>query len=196
MAVAWRRWRGTAVNFSPSGNLSLVRPELVVNCVFHIAQINVGRIRAPLDDPMMAGFMARLDELNSLADKSPGFVWRLQTAEGNATYFRPFEDERILLNLSVWETIDALRNYVYRTPHADLLKQRHDWFEQFPGAYLALWWVPAGHVPSIDEAKKRLAHLEKYGPTQFAFTFKTVLALDAEFQKTIDWASLRAQAGG
>ena len=141
----------------------------------------------------MAGFVDRLDEFNSLADKSPGFVWRLQTSEGNATYFRPFEDERVLLNMSVWETIDALKDYVYRTPHADLLRQRQNWFEKFAGAYVALWWVPAGHVPSIDEAKKRLAHLDRYGPTQFAFTFKTVLPLDEEFQRRIDWTSFQAR---
>jgi Domain of unknown function (DUF3291) len=159
--------------------------------MFHIAQINIGRIKAPLDDPIMAGFIARLDEINALADKSPGFIWRLQTTEGNATYFRPFEDQRVLLNMSVWETIDALRNYVYRTAHADLLRQREAWFEKFDRAYVALWWAPAGHVPSIDEAKHRLAHLETHGPTQFAFTFSSVFPLDEEFQKKIDWASFQ-----
>ena len=160
--------------------------------MFHIAQVNMGRIKAPLDDPIMAGFMRRLDELNALADSSPGFVWRLQTSEGNATYFRPYpEDDRILLNMSVWETVEALRNYVYRTIHAELLKQREEWFEKFTGPYLALWWVPAGHLPGIDEAKKRIAHLDKHGPTQFAFTFKNVFPPDEEFQKGIDWSSFQ-----
>lgn len=160
--------------------------------MFHIAQINIGRIKAPLDDHVMAGFMTRLDEFNALADRSPGFVWRLQTAEGNATYFRPFEDEQVLLNMSVWKTIEALRNYVYRTAHAEMLRQREQWFEKFAGTYVALWWVPAGHVPSIEEAKQRLAHLDTYGPTQFAFTFKTPFPLDEEFQKTIDWSAFQA----
>src|SRR5919108_6237566 len=158
---------------------------------FHIAQINIGRIRAPLDDPQMAGFMGRLDEINRLADRSPGFVWRLQTSEGNATYFRPYEDDRILLNMSVWETFEALMHYVYSTVHVELLRQRHEWFEKFDGAYLALWWVPAGHIPGIDEAKKRLSYLDRHGPTQFAFTFKRPFPPDEEFQATIDWASFK-----
>ena len=159
--------------------------------MFHIAQINIGRIKAPLEDRMMAGFVGRLDELNALADASPGFVWRLQTGEGNATYFRPYDDDRILMNMSVWETVDTLRNYVYHTVHAELLRQRHNWFEKFAGSYVALWWVPVGHKPGIDEAKKRLAHLEANGPTQFAFTFKTVFQPDEGFQKGIDWTSFQ-----
>lgn len=150
----------------------------------------MGRIKAPLDDARMIGFMSRLDDLNALADRSPGFVWRLQTDEGNATYFRPYpDDDSILLNMSVWETIDALKNYVYKTAHAELLRHRHEWFENFSGAYMALWWVPVGHIPGIDEAKKRVAHLNAHGATQFAFTFKTIFPPDEEFQKGIDWAS-------
>jgi hypothetical protein len=157
---------------------------------YHIAQINIGRAKGPVEDPMMAGFMTRLDDLNALADRSPGFVWRLQTLEGNATYFRPYEhDDRILLNMSVWETIDALRLYVYKTAHAEMLRHREEWFERFAGIYLALWWVPVGHIPGIDEAKKRLAHLDQYGPTQFAFTFKAMVQPDEQFQQTIDWSS-------
>ena len=157
---------------------------------YHIAQINIGRAKGPVEDPMMAGFMTRLEDLNALADRSPGFVWRLQTLEGNATYFRPYEhDDRILLNMSVWETIDALRHYVYKTAHAEMLRHREEWFERFAGIYLALWWVPVGHIPGIDEAKKRLAHLDQYGPTQFAFTFKTMVQPDEQFQQTIDWSS-------
>jgi Domain of unknown function (DUF3291) len=160
--------------------------------MFHIAQVNVGRIRGPLGGPVMAGFMQRLDEINALADQSPGFVWRLQTNEGNATYFRPYEhDDQILLNMSVWESIEALKNYVYRTAHAELLRHRQDWFEKFAGVYMALWWVPAGHVPGIDEAKKRLAHLDKHGPTQYAFTFKNVFQPDEEFQRGIDWGGFQ-----
>ena len=165
--------------------------------MFHLAQVNIGKIRGPLDGPVMAGFMKRLDEINALADHSPGFVWRLQTNEGNATYFRPYEhDDRILLNMSVWESVEALKNYVYRTAHAELLRHRQEWFEKFAGVYLALWWVPAGHLPGIDEAKKRLAHLEKHGPTQYAFTFKNVFPPDEEFQRGIDWAGFRPCPAG
>jgi hypothetical protein len=155
---------------------------------YHMAQVNIARMKAPLDDPLMAGFVERLDEINALADRSRGFVWRLQTAEGNATYLRPYDDDRILFNLSVWETANALKHFVYRTAHTQLLRQRQQWFEQFAGAYVALWWVPAGHVPGIDEAKKRLAYLDAHGPTQFAFGLKSILPLDEEFQQSIDWS--------
>ena len=164
---------------------------------YHLAQINIGRIKAPLQDPVMAGFLSRLDEINALADRSPGFVWRLQTSEGNATYFRPYEhDDRILLNMSVWESVEDLQHYVYQTMHAELLRQRCDWFEKFDGVYVALWWVPAGHIPGIDEARKRLAHLETHGPTEFAFTFKQVFPPDHEFQRGIDWASFEPCPAG
>ena len=116
----------------------------------HIAQINIARMNFPIDSPSMAGFVSRLDEINALADGSPGFVWRLQTPEGNATDLRPYEDERIIVNMSVWESIEALKHYVYRTAHAELLRDRRSWFEQFSGAMLAMWWVPAGHIPSVE----------------------------------------------
>lgn len=157
---------------------------------YHLAQVNIGRIKAPTDSPVLHGFMSRLDEINALADGSPGFVWRLQTDEGNATYFRPYEhDDRILLNMSVWESVEALRNFVFRTVHVELLRQRHNWFEAFAGTYTALWWVPAGHTPGIDEAKKRLAHLDQYGPSGFAFTFQKIFQADDEYQRGIDWSS-------
>jgi len=157
---------------------------------YHLAQVNIGRVKAPVEDPMMAGFVSRLDEINALADRSPGFVWRLQTSVGNATYFRPYpQDDRILINMSVWESIEALRHYVYKTAHAELLRQRESWFEKFSGTYTALWWVPARHRPGMDEATKRLAHLEQHGPTQFAFTFKMTFEPDEQFQRAIDWSS-------
>lgn len=139
---------------------------------FHIAQFNIARMRGSLDDPLMAGFVSRLNDINALADQSPGFVWRLQTPEGNATYLRPYDDERILVNMSVWETIDHLQRYVYHTAHAELLRQRRAWFENFAGASIVLWWTPVGRRPGMDEAKQRLAHLEAHGPTPYAFTFR------------------------
>jgi hypothetical protein len=148
-------------------------------------------MKAPLDEPLMAGFVARLDEINALADNSPGFVWRLKTSEGNATYLHPYEDDRILFNMSVWDAVEALRRYVYRTAHVELFRQRQDWFDKPGAANVALWWVPAGHVPSIDEAIKRLACLDSHGPTQFAFTFKTTFEPDQEFQRGIDWSSFQ-----
>jgi len=147
---------------------------------FHLAQINIATMKAPLDSPVMAGFVSRLAEINALADTAEGFVWRLQTPEGDATYLRPYDDERILVNLSVWKSVDALKSYVYRTAHAELLRDRRQWFEHFQGAYLAMWWVPAGHLPGVDEAKKRLEHLTAHGPSQFAFNFKSVVGCSSD----------------
>jgi Domain of unknown function (DUF3291) len=154
-----------------------------------LAQLNIGRVKAPLEDPVMAGFVARLDEINALADCSPGFVWRLQTPEGNATYLRPYDDDRILVNMSVWESIEHLKRFVYYTAHVEVLRNRQQWFEKFAGVYIALWWVPHGHTPSIDEAKKRLAHLTTHGPNQFAFTFKQPFPPDEAYIRTVDWSS-------
>lgn len=159
---------------------------------YQIAQLNIGRIKGPLDGPIMAGFVKRLDEINALADSSPGFVWRLQTPEGNATSLRPYDDDRIMLNMSVWETIETLHQYVYRTAHAELLRQRQQWFEKFEGAYSVLWWIPAGHIPSIEEAKIRLAHFNEHGPSSFAFSFKTVFSPDEKFQQEIDGSSFQS----
>lgn len=155
---------------------------------YHIAQVNIARMKAPLDSPVMEGFVTRLEERDALADASPGFVWRLQTDEGDATYLRPYDDDRILFNLSVWESVETLKHYVYRTAHAALLRDRRKWFEHFTGAAVALWWVPAGHIPGVDEAKKRLSHLEMHGPSQFAFTFKENYAPDDDFLSTFDWS--------
>ena len=139
-----------------------------------LAQVNIARMKAPFDDPVMAGFVGRIGELNALADASPGFVWRLPSATEEDGYHRPYDDDRILFNLSVWQTVEALRAYAYGTVHAESVRRRYDWFEKFDRAYLALWWIPAGHRPSIDEAKQRLAHLDEHGPSPIAFTFKQV----------------------
>lgn len=161
---------------------------------YQIAQVNIARMRGPLDSALMATFVARLDEINRLADRSPGFVWRLQAPDGNApaTYLRPYEDDRILFNMSVWNSIEHLKHFVYRSMHVELIRHRAEWFEKFQGAYSALWWVPIGHIPSIDEAKKRLEYLERNGPTQFAFTFQKVFPATEEFQRAIDWSSFLA----
>jgi hypothetical protein len=139
---------------------------------FHLAQVNIARMLAPLDDPLLAGFVARLDEINQLADGSPGFVWRFQTGAGNATSLRPYDDDRLLFNLSVWQTLDDLRQYVYRSAHSQLIGRRKDWFSKFDGPYYALWWVPAGHIPALEEAKQRLELLRAQGESQAAFSFK------------------------
>ena len=140
--------------------------------LYHIAQVNIARMIAPLDDPVMAGFVSLLDEINALADQSPGFVWRFQTDEGNATYLRPYDDDRILFNLSVWESIEQLKQYVYKSAHSEVMRQRRQWFEKFDGMYMALWWIKAGHIPTVAEAKRRLEHLQLYKASPYAFTFK------------------------
>ena len=117
-----------------------------------LAQINIGRARGAIDTPVMAGFVARLDEINALAEASPGFVWRLKTDEGNATALQPYDDERILINMSVWTSPEHLKQFVYRSAHSEVMRQRKAWFERFHDAYQALWWIPHGHIPTIAEA--------------------------------------------
>lgn len=138
---------------------------------WHLAQINIGRVRGEMNDPIMAEFVANLPAINALADAAPGFVWRLQTEDGDATAVRPFPDPLLLLNMSVWTDLAALRAYVYRSAHAGVMRRRREWFERFEGVYVALWWVPAGHRPSVAEAAARLAHLQAHGATPHAFSF-------------------------
>lgn len=146
----------------------------------HLAQLNVGRLRAPTDDPLVAEFMEALDPINALADDSPGFVWRFQTEDGNATAERPFADDEILVNFSTWESVDALADYVYRSDHMAFMRRRREWFERFDGVYIVLWWVPAGHRPTVGEAVERLDHLREHGPTPHAFTFRQRFDADSE----------------
>lgn len=141
---------------------------------YHIAQINIGRILAPIDDPLMAEFVAQLPAINALADSSPGFVWRLQTESGDATSVKVYDDDRIIVNMSVWESVESLREYAYRSTHTGVLKYRTKWFENINGPYVALWWVPVGHIPSTEEGKARLDHLREHGDTAYAFSFKNV----------------------
>ncbi len=139
---------------------------------FHLAQCNIATMRGAADDPVMAGFFARLDELNAIADASPGFIWRLQTDDGDATAIRAFDNPRILFNLSVWESAEALEAYVYKSNHVAAVRRRADWFEQPARSPLVLWWVPAGHLPDVEEAKERLEMLWEHGPGAGAFTFR------------------------
>jgi hypothetical protein len=138
----------------------------------YLAQVNVGRILAPLEDPIMDGFRTRLDPINGLADRSPGFVWRLKGDSGNAMDIQAFDDPLMAINLSVWDSLDALKAFVYRTDHVALLKDRRQWFQPPDGPVLALWWVPRDHLPDAAEALQRLAHLKAHGPTPHAFTFR------------------------
>ena len=145
---------------------------------WHLAQSNVARMLAPLDDPVMAGFVERLDPLNALADESPGFVWRYQDEAGNATEIRVFDDELILFNLSVWESVDALEYYVYSSDHVTAVRRRAAWFEPSARSSLVLWWIPAGHLPDVEEARQRLELLWNGGPQAEAFTFRKRFSAD------------------
>ena len=129
-----------------------------------------------IDDDVMQGFVARLESLNTLADASPGFVWRYQTDAGDATEVRVFDDEMILFNMSVWESVEALEEYVYRSNHVEALQKRADWFERPTRAPLVLWWLEAGHIPSVEEAKERFDMLWRDGPSAAAFSFKNRFA--------------------
>lgn len=139
---------------------------------FHLAQVNVTRLRAPLDTPLMADFAAGLEPMNDLAEATPGFVWRLQDEGGDATAIRAYDDDQIIVNLTLWTSVDALADYVYRSDHVAFLRRKREWFTPAPGPAMVLWWVPAGHRPDPAEAKERLAHLEADGPTLHAFTFR------------------------
>jgi uncharacterized protein DUF3291 len=142
--------------------------------MYSLAQVNIAHMLAPLSDPLMAEFVAQLDTVNAFADASPGFLWRLQTPEGNATAVRAYEDESILFNMSVWASLEDLTRFVYASEslHRDVMKQRRRWFKRFDGPFMTLWWVPLGHIPTVEEAKERLEHLRAHCETPYAFTFK------------------------
>ena len=140
---------------------------------YHLAQLNIGIPRGPLDGPVMKEFMDSLDSVNAVADAAPGFVWRLQTDDGNATALRAFDDDRLMLNMSVWESLEDLRAFVYSSPaHLDVLRRRREWFEEMAELFVVLWWVEAGHIPTIGEAEERLTLLRAIGPSPDAFTFR------------------------
>ncbi|MDF6018174.1 DUF3291 domain-containing protein [Streptomyces sp. JH34] len=141
---------------------------------FHLAQVNVGRILAPLGSPRLADFVAQLPEINTLADHAPGFVWRLVDDDGaDSTSLRPEDDDELLLiNCSVWESVEALREFTYRSEHLKVLARRREWFERLADFHLALWWVPAGHRPTVAEAMERVALIRERGEGPGAFTFR------------------------
>jgi len=141
----------------------------------HLAQLNISRMLAPtINHPIMADFVAQLDSINQLAENTDGFVWRLKGEGNNATDFRPFDDERIIVNMSVWESLEQLQTFVFRTMHAQVMKDRRKWFEKPDQLTTVLWWIPAGHIPTVEEAKERLSYLNQFGPGPNAFTFRDI----------------------
>jgi hypothetical protein len=138
---------------------------------YHLAQINIGRLIAPLDDPRIAGFVAQLEPINALADKAPGFVWRLQSDSGNATDIAYNDDPLVIVNMSVWESIEALRDFAYKSNHAKVFRDRAEWFEKMEKPSYCLWWIPVGHVPTVAEGRERLEHYQKHSATPYSFWF-------------------------
>ncbi len=139
---------------------------------YHLAQLNVGTILHDLEAPAMKGFVDNLERINALAEASPGFVWRLQDEAGDATGIQVTEDPRFIVNLSLWETAEALFDFVYRSAHTGIMAQRREWFARPAEAYQVLWWLPAGEIPTVEAALARLERLRELGPTPEAFTFK------------------------
>lgn len=139
---------------------------------FEIAQLNVGRAVAPLDDAVMADFMNWLDEINALAERSPGFVWRLKGDNGNNTSLKVSDDPLFIVNMSVWSSIEAVDDFTYRSDHKTVFKRRSEWFERMDRPTMVLWWLPAGTIPPVDEALARLDLLVRLGPTPEAFSFR------------------------
>lgn len=138
---------------------------------YRLAQLNIATLKAPLDSPLLADFVANLDRINRLAEQSPGFEWRLQDEGGDATALRPFGDQ-VVVNMSVWRDVQALSDYAFKSAHVEIMRRRREWFERMGEAYAVLWWVPHGHQPSLSEAAERLALLQTHGPSAQAFTFK------------------------
>lgn len=156
----------------------------------HVVQFNIARLRAPLDDPATSEFVDALEPINALADAAPGFVWRLQTDDGDATSIRLFDDDAIIVNMSVWESIESLRAFVYSSEHKKYLARRHEWFTVMDEMYLVLWWVPVGTIPEPAEGVRRLLHLREHGPSPRAFTFRAAFpARDrGDVGKPKEWA--------
>lgn len=138
---------------------------------YHLAQLNIASMKEPLEAPGMADFVANLARINALAESSPGYVWRLQDEAGDATAIRPF-GAQVLVNLSLWEDVESLSDYVYKSAHSEMLKRRNEWFSRLGEAHMVLWWVPAGQLPDVQEAAERLRLLRESGPTAQAFSFR------------------------
>lgn len=162
---------------------------------WHIAQMNVATALQPLDDPLLADFVAALDGINALADASPGFVWRLQSESGNATDIQAAEDPRFIVNMSVWESTEALFAFVYRTGHRAVMARRREWFARPDGPHQVLWWVRAGALPTVEEGLARLARLAAEGPTPAAFTFKAAFPPPDAGAAPTDWRPEPLRAG-
>jgi hypothetical protein len=147
---------------------------------FHLAQINIARLIAPIDDPRISGFVSQLDAINAVADRTPGFVWSLQSDSGNATDIAYCDDPFVIVNMSVWESVEALRNYAYGSEHIKVFRDRARWFEKMEKPNYCLWWVPIGHRPTVAEGRDRLTHYQERGATPYSFWFSQCFPMPVE----------------
>ncbi|MGH7754240.1 MAG: DUF3291 domain-containing protein [Gemmatimonadales bacterium] len=164
---AWGRGGDGSAGLIDSGETALDNPAV------HLAQYNIAWIVAPLDDPVMADFTGNIAAVNRLAEEAPGFVWRHQTDDGDSTSIRVRGDDRIIINFSVWESAEALFQFAFYSGHADYYRRRNDWFTHEDAPFAVLWWVPAGHEPTVEEAEAKLAYLKTHGASAQAFTFRS-----------------------
>jgi hypothetical protein len=156
----------------------------------HLAQLNIGRFRYPTADPRMADFMNNLDLVNGLAERAQGFIWRLKDESGNATQIRPYADDpQMAVNLSVWENVEALERFVWQTVHKRFYGRRPEWFDKMETPHFVMWWIPVGHLPTMNEAKQRLDHLTAHGPSEHAFGWESVPSAQL-------WKTARCAADG
>ena len=141
--------------------------------VFQLAEINVARMKGVnINDPIMKEFVDNLDRVNNLAERSDGFVWRLKDESNNATNLNPYDDEQVIINLSVWQNIEKLEHYVYKTFHTDFIKRRREWFQTYGEVHTAMWWIPQGQFPTVEEAVEKLDHLKRNGASSLVFDFR------------------------
>ena len=148
---------------------------------YHIAEINIARMKGvDINDPIMKEFVENLDAVNQIAESSEGFVWRLKDDTNNATSLNPYDDEQVIINVSVWQSIESLENFMYKTFHSEFLKRRKEWFVAYGTAHTAMWWVPAGHIPSTDEAEHKVQELRLLGPAPSAFNLRTMFSPTGE----------------
>ncbi len=144
---------------------------------YNIAEINIARMKGvDINDPIMKEFVENLDAVNQIAESSEGFIWRLKDDNNNATSLNPYDDEQVIINVSVWESIETLENFMYKTFHSEFLKRRKEWFVAYGTAHTAMWWVTAGHTPTLQEAVDKLDHLQKNGASADSFDFRNKFA--------------------
>ncbi len=143
--------------------------------MYQLAQINIARLLEPIDSPLLADFVADLDRINGIAEQSAGFVWRLKDENSNnATSIDPFNDKSLIVNISVWESAEALKQFVYNSGHIEVYLKRAKWFERMDKAHMALWWVKKGEMPTAEEGRDRLMYLQTHGETAHAFSFRHI----------------------